>query len=536
MPVPGFLSSIADKAQTALNNTPISQHIPSLTGASSTPTDGGSAHKNYTLEQIQHQFRQLQQNYSPTSPVQKIITAGKGVALDFDGLSRDARAQSKELYLWGQKEHSDVKDASDRLAFLNYTSGSLASTLSVKLNTARTPLKELRDSEVTLVQRRNVRNGLEYQISRVENGQERGYEKRVAELKEQLAKAESDDEPIEKQHEILLRKALKESELQKFQALREYGEKLALLAQAAESVLAILPSIPPSSNQPYTGVEETGSIRASLQYALDHWKPGQVSLSAPAEAILDRSNTGSFGVTHAEELKRIETVESQNNQQRGTAESPVHDSSPASKPDTSSAPVQAPVPVPLQGSHSASSPPSSLQTQHGSFNSPLAAASTSPSINPAALNNEPAPIPLGSPPVAVTLPGSADTEAKVPTVTPTVAETGIPVSGGAGGPGPSSGSLGDIRSPTSGSSQGAPSIADTPVPKEGSSDNPPRRYESAEEEKRRLEREARERLLQGDAAAPSAVSSVPAYGSASGEKDEPNVEGGEDTPPPYQDI
>lgn len=91
----------------------------------------------------------------------------------------------------------------------------------MKLNTARTPLKELRNSEVVLVQRRNVRNGLESQISRVENGQEKGYEKRVAELKEQLAKAENDDEPIEKQHEILLRKALKESELQKFQALRE---------------------------------------------------------------------------------------------------------------------------------------------------------------------------------------------------------------------------------------------------------------------------------------------------------------------------
>jgi hypothetical protein len=69
MPVPGFLSSIADKAQNALGNTPIAQHIPSsLTGAprpsasaSSPPADG---RRNYTLDQIQHQFRQLQQNYS----------------------------------------------------------------------------------------------------------------------------------------------------------------------------------------------------------------------------------------------------------------------------------------------------------------------------------------------------------------------------------------------------------------------------------------------------------------------------------------
>ena len=113
---------------------------------------------------------------------------------------------------------------SDRLAFLNFIAGSLANTLSEKLNTVRLPLKELRDSEVALSQRRSVRTGLEHQISRVENSRERGYEKRLAELEEQLAKAESDDEPAQKQHEILLRKALKESELAKFQALREVIE------------------------------------------------------------------------------------------------------------------------------------------------------------------------------------------------------------------------------------------------------------------------------------------------------------------------
>jgi hypothetical protein len=49
-------------------------------------------------------------NLSSTSPVQKIITTEKGVALDFKTLSRDVQAQSKELYLWGQEESADVKD------------------------------------------------------------------------------------------------------------------------------------------------------------------------------------------------------------------------------------------------------------------------------------------------------------------------------------------------------------------------------------------------------------------------------------------
>jgi len=110
------------------------------------------------------------------------------------------------------------------LGFLNYIAASLATTLSAKLNTARLPLKELRDSEVAFAQRNSIRTGLEQQISRVENGREKGFEKRLAELKEQLAKANTDDEPADKQYAILLRKALRESEQMKFQALREVIE------------------------------------------------------------------------------------------------------------------------------------------------------------------------------------------------------------------------------------------------------------------------------------------------------------------------
>jgi hypothetical protein len=266
----------------------------------------------------------------------------------------------------------------------------------------------------------------------------------------------------------------------------QYGEKLSLLAQAAESVLAVCPTFPPSSTQPYTGAEETGSIRASLQHALDHWKPGQTTLSAPAEVILDRSNTRSFGETHAEELQQI---------------------------DTASVPTQAGAgPTHEQGSTASPAAPS-----HET--------STSPGINPAVLNTEPAQIPAGSPPVAVTIPGPVDTEVKVPVVTPTVAETGVPVSGGPGGPGPSSGSLLNIRPSSDDSSQGVSNITQNPGPEEGSSSGPAKQYESAEEEKRRLEREERERLLRGDRQS---------GGDAPKKEDEGNVDG--DTPPPYQAI
>lgn len=269
-------------------------------------------------------------------------------------------------------------------------------------------------------------------------------------------------------------------------------------------------------------MQETGSIRASLQHALDNWKPGQTTLSTPADVKLDRSNTGSFGETHSAELQQIVTPEHQGISQpvrEGTVGSSGPDSSPASKP------VQTPVPVPIQESGSAGSPPSSsLQTQSASVSSPLAASSTSPGVNPAVLNNEPAPIPSASPPPAVKLSelsGSVDSKEKVPAVTPTVAETGVPVSGGPSGPGPSSGSLHEIRSSSSGLSQAASDVAVAPGTEGSSTD----RYESAEEEKSRLAREERERLLRGEKS--SAESSDP--------RDDAPADDGE-TPPPYQEL
>jgi len=47
---------------------------------------------------------------STTTAVQRIITLEKGLSIDFENLSREAKSQSKELYTWGQSEAEDLKD------------------------------------------------------------------------------------------------------------------------------------------------------------------------------------------------------------------------------------------------------------------------------------------------------------------------------------------------------------------------------------------------------------------------------------------
>jgi len=527
-----FFNSLADKAQTALNSSSIGQQIQSKLGGAGehhASTDGAAqGGRSSTLGNLSYQFRNLQMQYSNVSPIQRVITSEKGVILDFSSVSRDAKAQSKELYTWGQAEHEDLKDVTDRLAYLNFVHGSLSSTLAQKLDSARASLKILRDAENSIAPRRQQRNAVQVQINRIEHEKPKGLENRLADLKAQQKKLDADDENSEREIEILKRKGVKDSEAWKWAAIREYGEKLILLAQASESIVDALPSVPPTAAQPYGGAQSTAATRASLQYALDHYKPGSISHAfQPSNADLGRSDSRSFGVTHATELSNIALPASR----------------PGSRPGT---------------------PPTNIRREsHEAPGSPVLP------VNPASLNNEPAKIPpsprrssissVGFGALNLHPEGSHDSQEQplgAGMDGPTVAETGVPLSAGADGPGPSSGSLLDLKArhspspsprllPSSYPVPGRDNSAISPIPSlpPPHMDTPPTAYkspvegsggavpalptysagatpaklESAEEEKARLQREERERLLHAEAPA-AAPAPVQKYESAEEEK------------------
>ena len=99
--------------------------------------------------------------------------------------------------------------------------GSLSETLASKLDASRTSFKYLRDAENALAPRRNIRIGLHNQIARIEHDQRKDQQQRLAELKVQLQKNEEEDATAEKDIEILKRKAIRESEQEKWEAIRE---------------------------------------------------------------------------------------------------------------------------------------------------------------------------------------------------------------------------------------------------------------------------------------------------------------------------
>lgn len=245
----------------------------------------------------------------------------------------------------------------------------------------------------------------------------------------------------------------------------QYGEKLVLLSQAATPIIAALPMLPPTPASPYTGAQATGAARASLQRALDNYKTGHINLPPQvAGSDLSRSDTRSFGESHASELSSI------------SSDSISLQSSIPTTPPVVSKPLSE---VSEVSPTEQTSPPEKAQ---------------SPPINPLTLNQSPSPIPAvvnaATTPIAL---DSGDSSITAPTNIPTIAETGVPVSAGPSGPGPASGSLHDIKaaSPLAGPRSGGLPGNESQILAYG---QPPasnvassQKLESAEEEKKRLQ-------------------------------------------------
>ncbi|KAG8832124.1 hypothetical protein FRC17_001995 [Serendipita sp. 399] len=531
----GFFSSIADKAQAALasgtsklggsgssahgHSESVSAAQPPATGAQAPyappaqEQSGTLSGRHHGLETIQHHLRSLQVQYSSgvsqeNRQLQLLITSTKGLALDYDTVGRDAKALSKELFLWGQTQGDDIKDVTDRLAYLNFVHGALSYTLATDLD--KSTWKNVRDAEVQLAPRRAARSNITGQINKLktEGGRGGGVDTRLAELEAQLKKAESDDAPLENELELLRRTAVKESETLKWKALKEYAQKVALLAGASEQLLRVLPSSPGT----YTGHQQTAAVRAALQNALDsgYAPPTEhlpLNVGVPAGEI---GETRSFGETHATELNSI-----------ATAADHGHD---AATPINPGALNNNPAPIP-SGAHHYSAPSVPPTGHH------YAAPATAP------------PSDAHHAPTAYTSPTGAPASSSSVPHAPTIAETGVPVVAGAEGPGPVAGSLShgadEVRERPAvgygvGSTEHAPAYGSAGAIHQSAEEekrrlaaaeqNPstlpppavaygdrvadlhastsvrrPNTHESAEDEKKRLEREERERVLRANA-------------------------------------
>ncbi|KAF8343052.1 Eisosome component PIL1-domain-containing protein [Cantharellus anzutake] len=517
--MPRFLNSLAEKAQNALNTTPLGQqistHIPGqqqpAQPASTTTQPPGNAPTSppptldhtspqpigltgilmqHGLGSIQNSLKSLQTHSAQDKQIQLLILGQKNLVYDYDNVGRNGKTFSKELYIWGQEQTDEIKDGkavisystvkkltntlfsvSDRFAYLHYVHGNLNCDLAAKIDASRAPFKDARNTEAALGPKRSQLAGIDSQISRLRSEVEAGRatpnaQAKLAQLEQQRAAFINETDSENKNISRQWLDALKQSEKIQWQAFREYAEKLILLSQAGEALLDSLPTEPASLSNTYTGAGRTAEIRHQAQQLLENFKPGNYpSPFAPAEKP-GAPRIDSFGITHQQELSRTPTLVDKGRQDQAALVALAAEQRSQLPPNegiSPSAPNDAPA-----------SPLASVQTQ------------SPPSVAD-----------LGAPQV--------DSAALAPAATrPTVAEIGGPRSG-----------------ERQGTTDSLSKDASSPAPVG-------RATETAEEEKKRLEREERERLLRfglegdgssaGTSAAPGPAEGVQKPESAEEEK------------------
>ncbi|KZO95012.1 hypothetical protein CALVIDRAFT_538488 [Calocera viscosa TUFC12733] len=544
-----MFSNFSNKLQETLSQLTDPHHSATADSALSSSPPTGPSSRTHALDQLTNSLRSLQVQYSPQvpaalRPLQLVITSEKTLSLAFESVAQASRNHSRDLYLWGQEQEQDVKDVSDRLAWLNFTSGALASQLGTALGgEARGPLKQLRDAEQLLAPRRAARAAAQAQLQRAKMEQER------AELTAALKQGEAEDAELEGRVARARREGVREAERAKWLAVAQYAEKMLLLARGAEQLVELIPPAPTgaptaanialSHPAEYAGAQQTADVKSAVQHALDTYTPGELQpLSVPGQgAALSRaaSDRRSFGETHLPQLgsdQQQQPTSALNPPTSGLTAPPPSAILP--QPGRFVAPSGSPF-GPVGAAPTSPSPPSGKPT------SPLAQHPLSPPpLNPQVLNQAPAPLPPPTTDPSISPTTSRTTSAAAAAVpglpvaegtstttgaVPTIAETGLPIASSAqSGPGPKTGSLKreELHPPalparasggTGGSAQGG--------------------FPSAEEEKRALERKERDRILlgAGGSSAQGSGSSAPpsAYHA-------PSLPGGTGPPVPVKDA
>ncbi|KAL8278447.1 hypothetical protein RQP46_009137 [Phenoliferia psychrophenolica] len=228
----------------------------------------------------------------------------------------------------------------------------------------------------------------------------------------------------------------KGAEAVQFEAQRELGEKLAIVASYGT---LLLQGMDGGIGDEYTGQERTAAIRGHTANALEQWNPAHPYVPTPelpsgGSSFLGRSDTGSFGSTHAHELSQLDHASLPPQPSPSFAQTGhSSDNTPLSTPPI--LPTR-PVPIPV--------PNASLSSASHQSSSSASLPSGVPPINLAPTSPPPIPTATFSPPLS---PSSAAQQAvtsptlpAIPGVPagPTVAETGEPIVGTGG---PASGQL-----------------------------------------------------------------------------------------------
>ncbi|BGO97431.1 hypothetical protein RTBOTA2_004628 [Rhodotorula toruloides] len=278
------------------------------------------------LSQLPHLARSTAPRLDPrqlpeTLPLQLTIKALSGVRNDTQSLARETQAYSKTLYVWTKEEEDErVRVGGDRAAWCVWKAGECEKECAERIEAARVLLKDIRNFENDLVPRRRAHSALTSKLASTSKelsslspssspSTRQKLSDSASKLESDLATLTAENREYEQSLAILKREKLSASLGAQFEALRELGEKLAMAGKWGEALAREM------GRSEEGGMEEVAvRVKAGLEQELRGWTKGEVpALNGgnvardEAVSLLSRSDTRSFGDSHAAELSSLHT-------------------------------------------------------------------------------------------------------------------------------------------------------------------------------------------------------------------------------------
>ncbi|GAV26969.1 hypothetical protein PMKS-000430 [Pichia membranifaciens] len=202
----------------------------------------------------------------------QLVKMEKNVMRAIEICSGERRDAARQLSLWGADNEDDVSDITDKLGVLIYEVGELEDQFIDRYDQYRITLKSIRDIEGSVQPSRDRKHKITDQIAYLKYKDPQS--PKISILEQELVRAEAESLVAEAQLSNITREKLKASFSYQFDSVREYSEKVALIAGYGKALLELLDDSPvtPGETRPsYDGYEASKQIIIDCENALATW-------------------------------------------------------------------------------------------------------------------------------------------------------------------------------------------------------------------------------------------------------------------------
>lgn len=230
----------------------------------------------------------------------KLIKSENHAIQAYETAGRESLGIASQLSEWGEDTGDDaISEISDKLGVLLAEIAEQEDTFASGLEDSRGVLKQIRNTEQSVQPSRDQKTKISDELQKLKYKEPTST--KIAQLEQELVRAEAQSLVAEAQLTNITRKKFKEAYAVHLAAVVERAEKQAILARQAQKLLLLLddsPIVPGEAPEPFTKAEDARLILSDAEGELKSWSsswemPQQTATGPDGMAVPQSATTQS---------------------------------------------------------------------------------------------------------------------------------------------------------------------------------------------------------------------------------------------------